>query len=83
MAITVRTTQAQDKNIDKLKLTLQNKTASGALLEAAKLYPKLTQDYKESQEQVRRLERELETLKDSIVMFTNAKERMIDLANNT
>lgn len=81
MALTLRPTEQQEKDINKLKEVLGIKSSSKALLDAAALYPKTKSELESSRSEVQKLTWQLSELKASIHHYADAKNEMLVLAN--
>jgi hypothetical protein len=81
MAITLRPSDEQLEQIEKVKSISGEKSASKALFRAAAAYPKLKDDLSRANSKIDNLEYQLRELKYSIQNFGEAQERMLKLAS--
>ena len=81
MAITIRTTEEQDKNIEILKRRVDEKSSSKALLKAAVLIPKFYDDLYDKNIRIKQLEDELYNIKHLINQANETKNELLVLAN--
>jgi len=84
MAITIRVTEQQENFIEKLKRSVNQKSSSKALLEAAELVPKLKDELYDKKRQIEQLEleHELRKIKGLIQVIDESKSRLLSFANN-
>ena len=80
MAITLRPTEQQLKEIEILRELLNLATSPKALLHAAKEYPNLKNDLKLEKDKNERLEWSIDELKRGILNYSDAKTEMMELA---
>lgn len=79
MAITIRLTEEQEKDIGNLKFSVGEKSTSKALLKAAVLVPKLKDELWDSKEKIEKLENELRNIKYLISEKNSIAQRLIDM----
>lgn len=80
MAITLRPSDEQLEQIEKVKKILVEKSASKALFGAAAAYPKLKDELQRANSKVEELEWQLRELKYSVRNYQEAQESMFKLA---
>jgi len=83
MAITLRPSDEQLKQIEKVKKILGEKSASKALFGATAAYPKLKDDLQREKQKSQRLEWALDELQRSIRSYDHARNDMMELANKS
>ncbi|MDG4698842.1 hypothetical protein P7V44_21700 [Providencia sp. CRE-3FA-0001] len=77
--LTLRTKPKEDEQIEELKLFLNIKTASAAIIEAATDYKALSEEKDRLKQQLAEKARELEEVKQLIKQYRNAQQNLFDV----
>lgn len=76
--LTLRTKPKEDEQIEELKLFLNIKTSSAAIIEAATDYKALSEEKDSLKHQLAKKTRELEEVKQLIKQYKNAQQSLFD-----